>query len=108
MKFHIIPDEDALSNCTWCGGRIDEFSEVFAVDARVRPGIDLHEYQNHCIQIDLISREKTLNVMVTADGSEAKAAQKDLLFLACSKKCAAKLKAVLEEEVPVSNLLGPG
>jgi len=105
MNFAIIPDEDALSKCTWCGSRIDEFSQVFAVDARLRPEIDLRAYQGHCIQLDLATRTKTLNAMVSADGSEAKAAGKDLMFMVCSKKCGTKLKKALSEEVSLGNLI---
>jgi hypothetical protein len=104
MNFSIIPDEEALKNCTWCGSRIGESAEVFAVDARVRPEVDLHLYQGHCIQIDLIYQEKTITAMVTADDSEAKAEQKDLMFLTCSKKCGSKLKAALEKEVSIGDL----
>jgi hypothetical protein len=105
MKFPIIPDEDALNTCSWCGSRIDEFSEVFAVDARLRPEIDLHAYQGHCIQLDLIRHAKTLNAMVSTDGSDAKAAGKDLMFMVCSKKCGTKLKKALKEEVSLGKLL---
>lgn len=108
MKFPIIPDEDALNKCTWCGSRVDEFSEVFAVDARLRPEIDLQAYQGHCIQLDLKTGAKTLNVMVTTDGSDAKAAGKDLMFLVCSKKCGTQLKKALKEEVSLGNLLSGG
>jgi hypothetical protein len=98
MKFNIIPDEEALKNCAWCGSKIDEFDEVFSVDSRVVPGIELQKYQSHCIQIDLISQEKTLNAMVTADDSSAKAQQKDLMFLVCSETCSEELKATLVKE----------
>jgi hypothetical protein len=105
MNFSIIPDEDALKHCAWCGSRIGESAEVFAVDARVRPEVDLRLYQGHCIQIDLICQEKTINAMVVADDSEAKAEQKDLMFLTCSKKCGSELKAALEKEVSIGDLI---
>lgn len=104
MEFNIIPDEDALESCTWCGRRIDESAEVFALGARLRPEVDLYVYQGHCIQIYLISKEKTITAMVTADGSEAKAEQKDLMFLTCSKKCAAALKNTLKKEAAISDM----
>jgi hypothetical protein len=104
MEFDIIPDEDALGNCTWCGRRIDESAEVFAVGARLRPEVDLSAYQSHCIQIYLISIEKTITAMVTADGSQAKAEQKDLMVLTCSKKCAAALKDTLKKEAAIGDM----
>ena len=98
MNFDIIPDEDALQNCCWCGEKIDAFAEVFDVGARLRPGIDLEPYRSHCIQIDLISRPKTLTTLVASEDSEARAEQQDLLFLVCSRKCAKKLRTALEKE----------
>lgn len=104
MKFHIIPDEDALNNCTWCDRRIDEFTDVVAVGAAVRPEVELQAYQSHCIQIDLASCEKSLSAMVTAEDSEAKAAQHDLLFLTCSETCGAELHETLAQEVSLGKL----
>jgi hypothetical protein len=43
MEFNIIPDEDALGTCTWCDRRIGESAEVFAVDARLRPKVNLFD-----------------------------------------------------------------
>jgi predicted nucleic acid-binding Zn ribbon protein len=108
MKYNIIPDEDALKHCTWCGSKIDEFDDVFAADARLHPGVDLNEYRGHCIQIDLISQEKTLNVMVTAEDSEAKTDQKDLMFLVCSEKCREELNTVLIKEAAAGKIFEQG
>jgi hypothetical protein len=105
MKFDIIPDEDALNLCAWCGGAIDEFTDVFAVGATARPHVDLHAYRGHCIQIDLISQEKSLNALVAAEDSDAKAEQKDLMFMVCSTACSAALKQVLQKEAMKSQLL---
>ena len=98
MEYHIIPDEDALKDCTWCGRKIDEFDDVYTADASLKPGTAFGEYQGHCIEIHLDSQEKTLSVMVTADGSSAKADGKDLMFLVCSQKCQKELNAALKQE----------
>jgi len=105
MKFDIIPDGDALNVCTWCGKRVDEFSDVFAVGASARPTVDLHEYRGHCIQIDLRSQQKSLNAMVTAADSEAKAEKKDLMFMVCSPACRSALQKALKKEVTTGRLL---
>jgi hypothetical protein len=104
MRYHIIPDKDALKNCAWCGNNIEEFDDVFAADARLQPDVDFSEYQGHCIEIDLISQEKTLNVMVTAGDSAAKADGKDLMFLVCSEKCRQELNFALKKEAVSSKV----
>lgn len=104
MKYDIIPDEDALKECAWCGGKIDEFEEVFATDARLQPEVDLREYQGHCIQIDLISQKKALNGMVTVEDSAARADGKDLMFLVCSEKCRRELNNALIKEAAADTM----
>lgn len=104
MTFPIIPDEDALSTCAWCRSRIYDDTEVFALGARLRPSVDLSEYQSHCIEIVLVSEEKTVNMMITAEGSEAKMDNKDAMFLVCSEKCGSKLKRVLQKEISIGDL----
>ena len=105
MDFPIIPDEVALTRCAWCNQWIHEDVEVFAFGARLRPGIDLNVYQSHCIEIGMVSKEKPVYALVTVDGSDAKNDGKDLMFLTCSEPCALKLKAALEKEVSVGDLL---
>ena len=104
MKYHIIPDEDALGKCAWCNSRIFENTEVFALGATLRSTVDLSKYQSHCIEIALVSREKTLNMMITAEGSEAKKDNKDAMFMVCSEKCGSKLKNALKEEISIGDL----
>jgi hypothetical protein len=106
MDFAIIPDDEALARCGWCDRRISEEAEVFAFGARLRPGIDLARYQSHCIEIGLESEEKPVYALVTVDGSDAKQGGKDLMFLTCSESCGLKLKAALEKEVSIGELLG--
>ena len=104
MKYHIIPDEDALGKCGWCNSRIYDNTEVFSLGARLRSGVDLSEYQSHCIEIALVSREKTLNMMVTVEGSEAKKDNMDAMFMVCSEECGSKLKNALKEEISIGDL----
>ena len=106
MAFNIIPDQEALSKCAWCDGHILEDTEVFAFGAKLRPGVDLSEYQSHCIQIAMVSEEKPVYGLVTVEGSDAKKDDKDLMFLVCSERCGLKLKHALEKEVSIGNLLG--
>ena len=106
MKFNIIPDKDALSQCAWCQNHISDDTEVFGVGAKLKPDIDLSEYESHCIQISLVSEEKPFYMMVTAQGSEAKKEGKDGLFLLCSEACGEKLKNVLAKEISIGEMFG--
>jgi hypothetical protein len=106
MEFNIIPDKEAMSKCAWCHTYISDSMEVFGAGAKLKPDVDLSEYESHCIQIDLVSEEKPLYMMVTAQGSEAKKDGKDCMFLLCSEKCGKKLKNVLEKEISLGKLIG--
>ena len=99
MEFSIIPDKEALRNCAWCESQITDHMEVFGFGAKLKPDVDLSEYEGHCIQIGLVSEEKSVYMIVTGQGSEAKNDGKDAMFLVCSEKCAKKLKSVLENEI---------
>ena len=104
MEFDIIPDEEALSKCTWCHSQINDHMEVLGLGAKLNPEVDLSEYESHCIQIGLISEEKPVYMMITAEGSEAKTDGNDCMFLVCSEGCAKKLKSVLEKEISVGKM----
>ena len=106
MKFNIIPDREALSKCAWCHSSISDDMEVFGAGAKLKPDVDLSEYENHCIQIELVSQDKPLYMMVTAQGSEAKRDGKDCMFLLCSEECGIKLKNVLDKEISLAKLIG--
>ena len=104
MEFYIIPDKEALSQCAWCGSKIDDYMEVFGFGAKFKPDFDLSEYESHCIQIDLVSEEKPVYMMVTVEGSDAKKDGNDGMFLVCSEGCGNKLKKVLEKEISVGKI----
>jgi len=104
MEFCIIPDKEALSKCVWCQSHISDDMEVFGCGAKLKPNIDLSEYENHCIQIGMVSEEKPIYMMVTAQGSEAKNEGKDGMFLVCSKGCGEKLKSALEKEISLGKM----
>jgi hypothetical protein len=99
MEFSIIPDKEALNKCAWCQSEITDHMEVYGLGAKLKPNIDLSEYEGHCIEIDLASEDMSVYMMVTGRGSEAKNEGKDAMFLVCSENCAKKLKDVLEKEI---------
>ena len=104
MEFSIIPDKEALSKCAWCRNHIHDDMEVFGFGAKLRPDVDLSEYESHCIEIDLVSEQKTVYMMVTAQDSEAKKEGKDCMFLVCSERCGKKLKNVLEKDMSLGKM----
>ena len=104
MEFYIIPDEEALSQCTWCRSQITDHMEVLGLGAKLNPSADLSEYESHCIEINLVSEERPLYMMVSARGSEAKVKGNDCMFLLCSEECAEKLKDVLEKEISLGKM----
>ncbi len=104
MEFNIIPDEEALSKCAWCQNPITDHMEVYGAGAKLKPDVDLSEYESLCIQISLVSEEKPIYMMVTAQGSEAKNDGNDCMFLVCSESCGKKLKNVLEKEISLGKM----
>ncbi len=106
MEYSIIPDEEALSKCAWCHSQINDQMEVLGLGAKLNPEVDLSDYESHCIQIGLVSEEKPVYMMVTAQGSEARNNGNDGMFLICSEKCGKKLKGVLENEISLGTMFG--
>ena len=104
MEYNIIPDEEALSKCAWCHSKINDHSEVLGLGAKLNPNVDLSDYESHCIQIGLVSKERPVYMMVTAQGSEARDNGNDGMFLICSEKCGKKLKGVLEKEISLGKM----
>ena len=104
MEYYIIPDKEALGQCTWCANQINDHTEVFGFGAQFKSNVDLSEFESHCIQIDLVSEEKPVYMMVTVQGSEAKNEGNDGMFLVCSENCGEKLKRVLEKEITLGKI----
>lgn len=104
MEYYIIPDKEALGQCAACWGNINELTEVFGLGVKLKPEADLSEFESHCIEIDLISEEKPVYMMVTKQDSEAKNDGKDGMFLVCSENCGEKLKKVLEKEISLGKM----
>ena len=104
MEFQIIPDKEALGKCAWCQSHISDHMEVLGLGAKLKPDVDLSEYESHCIQLGLVSEEKPLYMMVTAQGSEARNDGNDCMFLVCSDRCGKKLKGVLKKEITLGKM----
>ena len=104
MDYFIIPDSEALGQCAWCANKINDYMEVFGFGVKFKSNVDLSEYESHCIQIDLVSEEKPVYMMVTVKGSDAKNDGNDGMFLVCSEDCGIELKKVLEKEISLGKL----
>lgn len=104
MAFYIIPDEEALSQCAWCRKYISAEEEVFSAGVKCKPGVDLSEYEGHCIDLNLVSEEKPVYMLVTIEGSDAKQDGNDGMLLFCSKNCGNELKRVLDKEISIGGI----
>ena len=104
MEFQIIPDKEALGKCAWCQSHINDHMEVLGLGTKLTPDVDLSEYESHCIQLGLVSEEKPIYMMVTAQGSAARNDGNDCMFLVCSEGCGKKLKSVLEKEITTGKM----
>ena len=104
MEYYIIPDKEALGQCAVCRSNINELTEVFGLGVKLKPEADLSEFESHCVEIDLVSEETPVYMMVTKQGSEAKKDGKDGMLLVCSLSCGKKLKNVLEKEISVGKI----
>lgn len=105
MEFSIIPDQDALSKCTWCQEYLGDHSDAFGVGVKLRPANHLSDYETHCIEILLEAEEKPVCMLVTPEGSEAKNDGHDGMFLVCSESCGDKLKAAVTKEFSSGDFL---
>ena len=79
--------------------------EVFAVGVKLKPDTDLSEYGSHCVEIQLAMENKPVPMLVTAEGSEAKTAGNDAMFMLCSESCGEKLGQALKEDISMGNLI---
>ena len=104
MEYSIIPDKEALSKCAWCQSHVTDHMEVFGLAAKLKSNADLSEYEGHCIELDLAAEQKSVYMMVTGRGSQAKNEGKDGMFLVCSEKCAIKLKKILEQGISLGKM----
>jgi hypothetical protein len=81
------------SICAWCGKSIPHDVEVWAIGARVRPGID--PGKGPIIHLALAG--KTVPAIVATKDSEAKREGYDLVFMLCSLECGKSLREAFEE-----------
>lgn len=92
--------ENAASQytCAWCNQKIPEGSEIFSVQAKFGPEINLSEYAGQIWPFELTASDKTVPAIVAAPDSPAHKAGFDIFFIACCDFCALLLRHALEKE----------
>ena len=94
-----------MGTCAWCDKNIPGDSEVFGFGAKARPGIDLKEREGETISLFLTLANKEVPAIVTVTGSHAKNQGNDLMFMACSQRCAKSLQEALKREMGIIDKL---
>lgn len=90
-----------MHTCAWCNRRIEPDEEAFGFGAKASSQTDLRGKEGEFISLDLALAQKTVVAMVVPEGSPAKEAGYDLMFVTCSQACAEDLKQALELEMDV-------
>ncbi len=85
------------------GSRISDDIEVFAVGAKIRPGV-FSEYEGKAIQLMIVSEDRFVPMMVTTEGSEAKNDGNDIMFMVCSETCGKEMKSALERDKSLGDM----
>lgn len=89
----------AASGCAWCGAEIGRDGEVFAIGARVKEGVEFTGISADRPRfLPVAVAGKVVPAMITFPDSRAKLEGNDVMFMACSEKCAKAFKVALVEE----------
>jgi hypothetical protein len=94
-----LATERLTGTCAWCGGPIEEGSEIFGTGAKIREGIDFVQSSGQdgfLLEVTIAGRR--VPTVVTGKDSEARKQGNDLMFMTCSMSCAEELKDALERE----------
>jgi hypothetical protein len=96
--------------CAWCKCEVPRDSEVFAVTARAREGVDLSDLAQEGPFLVLALHQSGVKVhaVVTTDDSEARQSGTDLVFMVCSQDCGNALRQALARELYMAEFLGAG
>ncbi|MCG2716859.1 MAG: SEC-C domain-containing protein [Candidatus Marinimicrobia bacterium] len=92
-----LDSDEYIHICAFCGKVILDDHEVFSLNAKLRPGVDLREFAGKIIKLPSLSME-ILPAVVPGLDSDAKKAGNDLLFCLCSRDCGEDLRTTLELE----------
>ncbi len=101
----MLDPEEVLSKCAWCNKAISEDVEVFGMGVKLRVDVDLSEYKGNVMPVALTCTDKTINVIVTTDDSDAKKDGKDIMIMTCSMQCSKDLQKALIEDKTLGDSL---
>lgn len=87
------------NTCAWCKKKMNEDAEVFGISAKVKKGVDIKGKEGKFISLHLVTKNKDVQGVVVTKDSPAKKEGYDLVFMACSQKCAKSLKTALSAEI---------
>ncbi len=90
---------EVLTTCAWCGERIPEGHEVFAVGGKAREGVALKDREGKSITLSLALTDRRVQAIVVTSDSEAKKAGNDLMFVVCSPECGQSLKEAVQQGI---------
>jgi hypothetical protein len=99
MNKEPIHPEEVASKCCWCGKHISDDVPMYAIGAKVKPGVDISEYEGGVMLLQMTTQPMEMYAVVTTPDSQAKREGKDIMFAICSNKCGENLKKLLNSEI---------
>jgi hypothetical protein len=94
-----------FSTCCWCGLKIKAEEPVYSIGCKKRPEVNLSKYEGKVMPVTILTSGKTVWSFVPPPGSEARKDGKDFMFALCSEDCGRQLKAALEKEKEIGEII---
>lgn len=88
-------------SCAWCLKKIEEGKPVISLIVELVDSIDLSESKGKIIQVDLLTRNTSIPMIVPGSDSVAKRLGTDGIFVLCSEECADNLEDTISREVSI-------
>ena len=105
MKVSGVSKQQAISECAWCGESIPLEAPVFGFGGKVRPGVDLTEFEGNPISMSLATQDRSVVAIIPTADSQARLEGYDFIFMVCSQECGFEMRAALETEVALGDAL---
>ncbi len=105
MNAERVPEDVAFGLCGWCGKKLPAVKGSHGFTFRKPRGLDLSEYEGSAILLSLATMAKKVICLISSPDSTARAEGMDFFFLLCSKRCAMRLEAAMNEEVTLWQIM---